>query len=274
MHDRSDRTAETSMKLPPVRVLALVAPLLAMSVIAEAIVVRHDRDEQAFIDLAKKFPATASVHRVGSDYLLDGMGTLIDPRWVLTAGHIAAELTPGDSVKFGNRSFAIEAIVQYPNWNGVKTWDDVKRDIALLRLRTAVAGVEPAKLYTGTDEAGMDVTIVGMGRHGNGLTGPTTDDGTMRAATNRVHAVEGNQIVFRFEAPEEPGVTPLEGICGDGDSGGPAYVERDGSIYIIGVGSAQDSRPVGRKLGHYGVLELYPRVSSYAGWIRSTLGQP
>jgi hypothetical protein len=153
----------------------------------------------------------------------------------------------------------------------VKTWEDVQRDIALVRLRTAVADVTPARLYTGSDEAGMTVTVVGMGRHGTGLTGPIADGTTMRAATNRVHKVEGTQLVFRFDAPGDPDVTPLEGISGDGDSGGPAYVERDGVLYVIGVGSAQDSRPVQKKLGHYGVLELYPRVSSFAGWIRTTI---
>jgi len=117
----------------------------------------------------------------------------------------------------------------------------------------------------------MTLTFVGMGRHGTGLTGPTTDDSTMRAATNRVHTVEGTQLVFRFDAPGDPEVTTLEGISGDGDSGGPAYLERDGTIYVVGVSSAQDSRPAGKKPGRYGVLELYPRVSSFAPWIEATL---
>ena len=93
----------------------------------------------------------------------------------------------------------------------------------------------------------------------------------MRAATNRVLRVEGTQLVFRFDAPDDPDVTPLEGICGDGDSGNPAYLESNGKLYVVGVGSAQDARPVGRKLGHYGVLELYPRVSAFVPWIRQVL---
>jgi hypothetical protein len=36
-------------------------------------------------------------------------------------------------------------------------------------------------------------------------------------------------------------------------------------------GMPQDARPSGKKLGHYGVLELYPRVSSFAAWIRATM---
>jgi secreted trypsin-like serine protease len=86
-----------------------------------------------------------------------------------------------------------------------------------------------------------------------------------------VFKVDGTEIVFRFDAPGDPDVTELEGVSGDGDSGGPAYLERDGTIYVVGVGSAQDAKPVDKKLGHYGVLEMYPRVSSFAPWIRATL---
>jgi hypothetical protein len=250
-------------------IIALFAFLLLTP--SYAIVMRHDREEQVYIALAKKFPATVAFHQANSGYALDGMGTLIHPRWVLTAGHIAAELTPGDVAELGGKTYEIEALIQHPGWKGVTSWEDVQRDIALVRLRTAVTGIKPASLYTGADEAGMTLTFVGMGRHGTGLTGPTTDDSTMRAATNRVHTVEGTQLVFRFDAPGDPEVTTLEGISGDGDSGGPAYLERDGTIYVVGVSSAQDSRPAGKKLGRYGVLELYPRVSSFAPWIEATL---
>lgn len=238
---------------------------------AQAIVIRHDGDDRQYIELAKKFPATVVFHFKDSVNGMDGMGTLIDARWVLTAGHIVADLSPGDFAEVGGSRYEIEELVQHPLWHGIESWDDVQHDIALVRLRTAVRGIEHARLYTKSDEAGLTLTFVGAGRFGNGLTGPTVDDQTMRAATNRVLRVEGTQLVYRFDAPGDPDVTPLEGISGDGDSGGPAYLESNGKIYVVGVGSAQDSRPVDRKLGHYGVLELYPRVSAFAPWIRRVL---
>ena len=251
---------------------ALLACLAALPwAPSQAIVIRHDRDDRQYVELAKNFPATVVFHIKNSDFGMDGMGTLIDARWVLTAGHIVAELKPGDIAEVGGSRYEIEELVQHPLWHGIKSWDDVQHDIALVRLRTAVRGVKPALLYTKSDEAGLILTVAGAGRFGNGLTGPTVDDVTMRAATNRVLRVEGTQLVFRFDAPEDPDVTPLEGICGDGDSGNPAYLESNGNIYVVGVGSAQDARPVNRKLGHYGVLELYPRVSAFAPWIRHVL---
>ena len=238
---------------------------------AQAIVIRHDRDDQLYIELAKKFPATVIFHIQNSDFGMDGMGTLIDARWVLTAGHVVAELNPGDMAEIGGSRYEIEELVQYPHWRGVKSWNDVQRDIALVRLRTAVQGIEPALLYSKSDEAGLVLTLVGAGRFGNGRTGETKSDVTLRAATNKVLRVEGTQLVYRFDAPGDPDVTALEGICGEGDSGNPAYFESNGKIYIVGVGSAQDARPVERKRGRYGVLELHPRVSSFAPWIRQVL---
>jgi trypsin len=250
----------------------MVAGIAALTLSsAEAIVIRHDQEDRRYVELARQFPATVVFHQKDSGFGMDGIGTLIDARWVLTAGHIVAELKPGDIAEVGGARYEIEELVQHPLWQGIKKWEDVQHDIALVHLRKAVRGVKPALLYTKPDELGLTLTIAGSGRFGNGLTGPTTDDLTMRAATNRVLRVEGTQLVFRFDSPDDPDVTVLEGISGDGDSGGPAYLVSNGKIYVVGVGSAQDARPVDRQLGHYGVLELYPRVSSFVPWIRETI---
>jgi secreted trypsin-like serine protease len=253
--------------------LILLLALLLEPCPVNAIVMRHDRDEQAFMDLARKFPATVAFRNSTNRTALAGMGTLIHSRWILTAGHVADYLKPGAVAELGGRSYEIEAIIKHPEWQGFRTWDDVGRDIAVIRLRTTVAKVVPAKLYTGSDEVGMSVTFVGMGSYGTGLTGPVAENSTMRAATNRVVKAENSFLQFRFDAPDDAGTTPLEGISGEGDSGGPAYIERDGIVYVIGVSSAQDSRPAGKKVGHYGVLEFYPRVSRLTGWIQATISK-
>ena len=158
----------------------------------------------------------------------------------------------------------------HPSWHADA---DLKVDIALVHLAQPVDGCAPVRLYTGTDEVGLVATFVGRGATGTGLTGVDGGkwDGQLRAATNRVTRADGPLLQFRFDAPDDAGVTPLEGISGEADSGGPAYIERDGVLFTVGVSSSQDPRPAKRKRGAYGVLEYYTRVSYFADWIREVL---
>jgi hypothetical protein len=190
---------------------------------------------------------------------------------VLTAAHVAAEVAPGDLVDVAGKAHPIARVVRYPDWHSEA---DFKADIALLQLEDTVSGITPARLYTGTDELGMIVTFVGRGGNGTGLTGPVREDRKIRAATNRVDKAEDSILRFRFDEPGDPDVTDLEGISGPGDSGGPAYIERGGVLYVVGVSSAQNAAPAGRQRGHYKVLEFYTRVSHFAGWIRDVCATP
>lgn len=249
--------------------LAVAAMLLAIP--ATALVVRHDVDERALVDLARDFPSIATFYRADGPKDFIAMGTLIHPRWVLTAAHVAEALHAGDLAEVGGKSFEIDRVILSPGWQGFKRREDTRRDIALVRLKTPATRVAPARIYERSSEAGCAVTFVGRGSFGTGQTGPVSHGRVMRASTNRVEAAEGSVLRFRFDAPGDPGVTPLEGISGEGDSGGPAFCMRDGVTYLIGVSSSQDARPAGGHIGHYGVLEYYPRVSSFAEWIRTTI---
>jgi hypothetical protein len=248
--------------------LAAIAAALFSSTSADAIIMRHDRDEQAYLDLALRYPAAVTVRRADGRNGLGDEGTLIDPRWVLTAAHVAAELGPGDLAEVGGKIHHIARVVRHPDWHSAA---DVKADIALLQLTAPVTNVTPAHLYTGNDEQGMVVTLVGRGGAGTGLTGPVREDRRIRAATNRIDDAEGSVLRFRFDGPADSAVTELEGISGPGDSGGAAYVERGGTQYVIGVSSGQNARAANGQRGHYKVLEFYTRVSHFADWIRVAL---
>jgi len=167
--------------------------------------------------------------------------------------------------------YPIERVVLHPDW---RSEVDIYVDIALLKLARPVAGIAPVPLYSDTDEVGMLAIFVGRGGTGTGLTGPVREDLRLRAATNRVESVVGDSLLrFRFDSPGEPDVTELEGISGPGDSGGPAFIERDGALYVVGVSVGQNARPANGNRGHYKVLELYTRVSAFAGWLSATLSE-
>jgi Trypsin len=254
----------------PRRLGSLLIALAITAAVAHpaAIVMRHDREDSRYVELAKRFPMSVTIRRATGQRFGDE-ATLIRPTWVLTAAHVTTRLGPGDLVEAGATTRRMARVVRHPEWQGEAS---VRADIALIEFDEPFPGITPALLYKATDEAGLVVTFVGRGGYGTGLTGPKAEDRVPRAATNRVDAVDGTLLRFRFDAPDDPGVTDLEGVSGPGDSGGAAYLVRDDVTYVVGVSSSQDARPTGRQPGRYGVIELYPRVSSFVSWIESVVG--
>jgi|GEM_PF-254438 len=222
---------------------------------SDAIIIRHDRDDTRYRALASKYPQACLVGR--------DVGTLIAPQWVLTAAHVAQSKRKDTSkIKIENREYSIEQIYLHPDWR-----DGEAHDIALIKLASPVLNIEPAHLYTDHDEAGKQVVFVGFGGFGNGLTGPTTDDGIKRAATNKVDSVDADWLRFTFNDPAT--ATDLEGISGPGDSGGPAFIERDGKLFVAGVSVFGEPGRQGR--GTYGAKEAYTRVSQHIDWLSKTV---
>lgn len=239
------------------RFLRLLAGVSLLCVSAEAIVRRHDRDDAAYQELARS-PQWRAAVEVGG---VSG-GTLIDESWVLTAAHATDVLGPFERiVRVGGRTYPIAAVWTHADYNGSTSGTD----IALLRLGEPVKDVPPALLYDAEDEEGREVTFVGQGQPGVGLTGPVVEaKPRWRAARNRVTAVQGATLRFNFDAP--PAGEELEGISGPGDSGGPAFIEKDGRVFVAGVSSANASG-TGTGLCTYGTIEIYCRVSALRPWI-------
>lgn len=231
---------------------------------AAGIIIRDDRDDARYL----AFYAEGDFRAVGT--IGDGMGSLIDRHWVITAAHVVMEVSPFDPyVVIAGKRYGIERVIMHPGWRSVEEMSAMNEvvDLALIRLRVPVVDVDPVLLYEGDGEVGREIIFVGKGRTGTGLTGPAIRDGKWRAATNTIEQASENWLEFKFSEP--PNATELEGISGPGDSGGPALIERDGRLAILGVSSYNDGGGTG--FCRYGSTEYYARISTTREWIGRTM---
>ena len=254
--------------------------ILVTSIAAPAIVRRHDVSDFKYRELGESYRQTiveGIVPSDGSPMIGNGNGTLVAAEWILTAAHVAKSLAVGSEpaeskpakVSINGIWYLVESVHLHPGWKG----NDSPEDIALIKLKEPVPGAKPACLYPGKDEVGQTAVVVGTGGTGDGVTGARKADGKLRGATVRVDRLgnSGMQIAWRFRGPTDPGVTPLEGISGRGDSGGPAFLRHKGKLCVAGVSSAQERN--GLKNGQYGVDEFYSRVSFFRPWLQKVMAE-
>lgn len=241
---------------------AVLVVLITLAAPARTVVVRHDRALSATVELAEPYDF---VGRVGS-----ASGTLIAPRWVLTAAHVVENMTPfGFRARFGDREVGVERTFVHPEGESLAGTSRRTHDVALLRLAEPLE-IEPAVLHEGRGELAQEVTIVGVGRAGTAESGPEIRDGRRRAVTNKVLDVDDRWLKVVFNRP--PGGTELEGVGGPGDSGGPALLTVHGGPEVAGVSSWADALDAeDHAEAAYGTFEGYARVSSYVDWIRGVM---
>ncbi len=245
------------LKLSYTKMIALAIFCLSEAS-AKAIVIRHDTNDQEYLELGEKYSSSVA-------YLGGCAATLIDDSWLLTAAHcVKGDEDTIYSVQHLGNPYRVENIVSHPEFGAENNHDF---DIALIQLKEPIKDGRPVNLYHLQNEVGKLVIFVGRGTYGNGQDGLIQDDGKQRGATNTVISASEQFIDFTFDAP--PNATITEGISGRGDSGGPAFIFSDSELYVAGVSSHQNGN--GNDEGTYGVAEYYTRVSTHISWLQTVI---
>jgi Trypsin len=255
--------------------LSVIFVLLFTVAPTNAVVIRHDVAAVKYLATPNGLPALVDLPH-------EGHGILIAPQWVVTVAHTVFYDYRGKSILVGDTLYTISHVIFQPGqrplpeagFSGdsapLMAYLHGNNDIALIKLEKPVKGVQFLEIYRGREELGKQVRLFGKGRTGDGLAGEDAASrrGILRMGENQISAVQGNWLVYRFDAPSK-GALPLEAMQGGGDSGGAVLITVGGKVYLAGLPSWQryEGDLKDFKGGLYGADAYQVRLSSYAAWI-------
>ena len=257
-----------------------VLPLLCTTFVApsSAIIIRHDVGPARYEVRESSYPSVFFLEQQGNRKVC--AATVIHQQWALTAAHCVEQTLLGNilangrdfAVLVGDQGREIDAVIIHPEFD-LENAADV--DLALLRFKQASTTPRAMPLHLQELEPDSIVTLLGWGYFGLGTTGRQYNDGSLRLAMNRITDVD-RRFRIRFDDPRDRAsqALPLEGVPSLGDSGGPALLENEDGLFLIGitVGEVTVNGFSEETQGEYGAIAIYEIVALQLDWIETVIG--
>lgn len=160
-------------------------------------------------------------------------GTFVSDTTMITAAH-CANASKNGGIKY--RKIPPTDIIHYGKVAGSnsKVWEDL-----MIVIFPAGTGKSFVTLHHKAPQANDRVMVVGFGQ--TDLVNDNKPDGKKRKGSNKLTAIQENNSVLVYEAPQSPvGLAAGEQVmAGRGDSGGPVFADGGGLVGIVSRGSLE-----------------------------------
>lgn len=227
-----------------------------------------------YLDTKNNFDYVVCIEQKNENsYLRFCTGSLIDEKWILTAGHCTGNKTL--SVSYGNRSQEnfvdrVNVILQirHPDYKQFESQDDhgkseIRNDIGLLKVETIP--INPLGMISFVDYTpftGLTVVYAGYGItwREHVISSSENWEKFLNLKSTPLQLASGVTVKCNISITWHPStcVHSEESFSGMGDSGGPLIYDET----VVGVHS-----------GYYGEILVFVPVQPYLKWIHQVIAQ-
>lgn len=212
---------------------------------ASAVLIRPDRDDAEYLELASRYTASIALIAPASE------AVVVAPRWLLVPASRAP--AAGKPLEIAGKSNVVARVVAHP---GAKP--HTPTDLALVQLAQPVESVKALPFYRRDDESGKAVVFVAHGATGVIGKPERREDLRARGAVNTIDGVTAQGLELRLKAADD--ASDLQGALVPGEEGAAAWLETDDGLFLAGIyyGDGKDSN-------------RFSRISAFAPWLDSVI---
>jgi secreted trypsin-like serine protease len=206
-------------------------------------------------------------------------GVLIAPGYVLTAQHLVAAMDVSQlsfQLNLGATDPTVLKVAEvflaagFPGFGGGSSQIPAN-DLAILRLAELAPAGAATYAIGAAPRVGEELRLVGYGTDASGQADPSRKREGSNLVDRYLPSIDAAGKVttagaYWFDYDTDRTALPMEATLGGGDSGGPAFVQRNGVWQLVGINTFAAQSSAGLPLGGGGLA-----LESHRAWIDSII---